>query len=78
VEVGLAQARGTGQLTVVEGLSVDLSVIAQATNRLAVGCHIELQKLAVLGWRGKARSLPQRRKDVDVRIHDGRHARRLL
>ena len=65
-EVNIAQTRRIGQPTVVQRLFHDLRVVGQTTDWLAMGGHVQLLELTVLGFGCKARGLSQVGKDVDV------------
>jgi hypothetical protein len=57
-EADISQAGGAVETTIVQGLLLDLDVIAQASDRLTVRRHVQLQNPAMLGFRGEARPLP--------------------
>jgi hypothetical protein len=60
------QARRIGQSTVVQRLLGHLRVVGETPDRLAMGRHVQLLELTMLGFGFKARGLSQVGKDVDV------------
>jgi hypothetical protein len=49
-------------------------VVGQASDGFAVRGHIQLKKLQVFGFRREARGISEVRKEMNMRVDNGRHA----